>query len=92
MIYKVLVSYRRIIAPFMYKVYINGLWTEINNHRSAVVINRLALFGPSFADDISLLTLYPSFLHTFVDDSYDYSLKLRYEFNHTKSGTIIFSG
>ena len=68
---------RRIIAPFMYKVYINGLLTEINSHSFATVINRVTLFSPSFADDISFLSLYPSFLQTFMGDCYDYSLKLR---------------
>ena len=29
----------RIVAPFMYKVYINGLLTEINNHSFEIVIN-----------------------------------------------------
>ena len=74
----------------MYKVYINGRLTEINNHSFAIVINRLTLSSPSFADDISLLTLYPSFLQTFMNDCYDYSLKWRYEVNHPKSGTVTF--
>ena len=80
----------RIIAPFMYKVYINGLWTEINNHSFAILIDRLSLSSPSFADNISLLALYPSFLQNIMDDCYDYGLKWRYEFNHTKSGTVTF--
>ena len=61
----------RIIAPFMYKVCINGLLTEINNHSFAIVINRLTLSSPSFADDIAFLALYPSLPETFVDDCYD---------------------
>ena len=33
----------RIIAPFMYRVYKNGLLTEINNHSFAIVIHLLSL-------------------------------------------------
>ena len=67
-------------------MYINGLLTEINNLSFATVFNSPS---PSFID-ISLLALYCSFLQTFMDYCYDYSLKRRYEFNHTKSGTVTF--
>ena len=29
----------RILAPFMYKVYINGLLTELDNHSFTIAIN-----------------------------------------------------
>ena len=80
----------RIIAPFMYKIYTNCLLTEINNHSFAIVINRLTVSSHYFVDAISLLPLYPSFLQTFMDDCYDYSLKWTYEFNNTNSGTMTF--
>ena len=50
----------------MYKVYVNGLLTVLSNHCYAILINGLRVPSPSFADDISLLTLYPSFLKTFI--------------------------
>ena len=86
------IEQRRIIAPFMYQVYINGLLTEISNHSFPVVINfnRLTPSSPSFGDDIPLVALYASFLQTFMEYCYDYSLKCWYEFNHTKSGTVTF--
>ena len=62
----------RIIAPFMYKGYINCLLTEINSQSFTVVINRFSHSSPSSADDISLLVLYPSFLEAFMDDCYHY--------------------
>ena len=69
---------------WMQKVYKNGPLTEINNQSLASVINRLTLSYPSFADDISLLTLYPSFLQTLTDDCYDHSINWRskVDFNH----------
>ena len=52
----------RILSPFMYKVYINSLLKVLIDHCYAISINRLSLPSPSFADDISMLALYPSFL------------------------------
>ena len=47
----------RILAPFMFKVYINRLLTTLTQHSCALSINSLRLSSPSFADDISLLAL-----------------------------------
>ena len=52
----------RILAPFMSKVYINSFFNELTNHCYAISINQLSLPSPSFADDIALLALYPTFL------------------------------
>ena len=78
------------LAPFMYKVYINGLLTELTSHSCALSLNNLILSSPYFADDTSLLSIYPSFLNIFKQICYDYSLKWRYEFNHSKSGVVAF--
>ena len=80
----------RLLAPFMYKVYINGLLTELTSHSCALSLNNLSLSSPSFADDTSLLSIYPSFLNVFMQICYNYSLKWRYEFNHSKSGVVAF--
>ena len=42
----------RILAPFMYKVYINNLRKELSDHCYAISINALRMPAPSFADDI----------------------------------------
>ena len=42
----------RTLAPFMYKVYVNGLPNVLSNHCFAIVINGLRIPSPSFADDI----------------------------------------
>ena len=52
----------RILAPSMYKVYINSLLVELTQHSFAISINMLSIPSPSFADDISLLPTYPLFL------------------------------
>ena len=80
----------RLLAPFMYKVYINGLLTELTSHSCALSLNNLSLPSPSFADDTSVLSIYPSFLNIFMQICYDYSLKWRYESNHSKSSVVAF--
>ena len=52
----------RILAPFMFKVYINSLLNEVSEQNFAICISSMKLLAPSFADDISLLVLYPTFL------------------------------
>ena len=74
----------------MYKVYINGLLRTLTQHSCALSVNSLRRTSPSFADDISLLALYPTFLRTFMNICYEYSVKWRYEFNHVKSSIVTF--
>ena len=80
----------RIFAPFMYKVYINSLLYKLSNHCYVISINSLSLPAPSFADDVTLLALFPSFLKTVLNICHQYSVTWRYEFNHTKSGVVTF--
>ena len=80
----------RILAPFMYNVYINSLLHVLSNHSYAICIRSLQLTSPSFADDITLLALLPSFLSVFMDMCHLYSMKWRYEFNHTKCEVVAF--
>ena len=80
----------RMLAPFMYKVYVNGLLNVLSNYCCAVFINRLRIPSPSFANDISLFTLHPSFLKTFMNICNRYGINWRYDFNHSKSGIVKF--
>ena len=80
----------RILAPFMYKAYINALLITLSNHPYTLNINGLSLPSPSFADDIPLLAIKPSFLRVFMQMCYCYKLKWRYEFNNFKSGVVTF--
>ena len=80
----------RILAPFLYKVYVNGLLKVLSDHCNAIFINGLRITSPSFADDMSLLTLHPSFLKTFMNICNRYGIKWRYDFNNSKSGIVTF--
>ena len=79
-----------ILAPFMYKVYVNELLNVLYNHCYAILINGLRVSSPSFADNISLLMLHPSFLKTFMDICNRYGIKWRYDSNHSRSGVVTF--
>ena len=80
----------RILAPFMYKVYINSLLNTLAEHSHAISINCLRLTAPSFADDVTLLALFPTFLKVFMNICHQYGVTWRYEFNHLKSGVVTF--
>ena len=56
----------------------------------ALNINSLTLPSPSFADDISLLAILPSFLRVLMQMCCCYSLKWRYGFNNSKSSVVTF--
>ena len=71
-------------------VLINSLLQKLSNHCYAILINSLSLPAPSFADDVTLLALFPSFLKTFLNICHQCSVTWRYEFNHTKSGVVTF--
>ena len=51
----------------------------------------LSLPSLSFADDITLLATHPTFLSTFMNLCYEYSIKWRVEFHNDKS-CIVTSG
>ena len=80
----------RIPAPFMYKVYVNGLLNELTQHSCALSLYSINLTSPSFADDISLLLIYHTFISSLMNLCYTYSIKWRYEFNLVKSGIVTF--
>ena len=80
----------RILAPFMYKVYINSLLNTLAEHSHAISINCVRLTARSFADDVTLLALFPTFLKVFMNICHQYSVTWRYEFNHLKSGVVTF--
>ena len=80
----------RILAPFMYKVYIKSLLHVLTDHCYSICINSSKLASPSFADDVSLIALHPSFLTTFMNICHEYGFTWRYEFNHSKSGIVTF--
>ena len=69
---------------------LNGLLNELTQHSCALSLYSISLTSPSIADDISLLSIYPTFLSSLMNLCYAYSIRWRYEFNHVKSGIVTF--
>ena len=80
----------RIVAPFLYKLFINHLLFIISNDPFSLSIENIPVGWPTFVDDLTLLTLFPSFLQHLMSIVFDFSIKWCYEFNHTKSRVIVF--
>ena len=81
----------RVLAAFMYKVYINELIKEISECKFSLTINGLHLGCPTFADDMTLLEAFPSFLKNLMEKAFLHSKLWRCEYNEIKSGAVTFS-
>ena len=68
----------RILAPFIFKVYINSLLKELSDHCFAISINTLRMPAPSFADDICLIAPHQSLLKILMNKYQNYSKAWRY--------------
>ena len=62
----------RILAAFMYKVYVNELIKIVADCEYSLSIGPLKLGSPTF-DDMTLLTLLPTFLQLLMDKAFRYS-------------------
>ena len=78
----------RILAPFLYKVFINQLLREICQIKLGASVFNYDLSCPSFADDMTLVSCYPSCLNVLI--AYQYSCNSRYQFSYTKTSVVAF--
>ena len=80
----------RILAPLMYNLYINRLIETVCNSKCALVIDKRRTGSSTFADDMTLLCLFPSFLWDLVQKVTQYSKIWQYYYNQSKSGVVVF--
>ena len=80
----------RILALFMYKVYINSLMRKICDLKVRICLTNRFCSSPAFADDMMLLGLHASALSSLIRCAYDYCCKWRYEYYNEKSGIVVF--
>ena len=76
--------------PPLYKAFINRLLFIISNDPFLLSVDNVPVGCPTFADDLTLLALFPSFLQHLMSIVFDFSIKWCYEYNHTKGGVIKF--
>ena len=62
----------RILAPFMYNVYINSLIRMIFDLKVGICLTNRFFSAPTFADDLTLLGLLASALSALIRCAYDY--------------------
>ena len=84
------ISQGRILAPFMYKVYINKLLKDLWAPGIGILLLDYNLSAPTFADYMTLSALYPSCKNALISIAYQYSCDWRYEFNHYKTTVVTF--
>ena len=79
----------RILAPFLYKVYINQLLIELCQLDIGITLFNHSLSASIFADDMTLLTCFPFCLNIMIQLGYKYSCNWRYQFNYGKTGVNV---
>ena len=82
----------RILSPFLYKVYINRLLVELNNINIGISLLNHSLSSPCFADDLTLVSCYPTCLKILIQIAYEYSCKWRYQFNYDRKTAVVVFG
>ena len=82
----------RILSPFLYKVYINRLLVELNNFNIGISLFNHSLSSPCFADDLTLVSCYPTCLKILIQIAYEYSCKWRYQFNYDRKTAVVVFG
>ena len=80
----------RILAPFLYKVYINQLLMELCQLDIGITLFNHSLSAPSFADDMTLLACFPSCLNIMIQLACKYSCNWKYQFSYGKTGVVAF--
>ena len=57
---------------------------------TASILFLLKLGSPAFADDMTILTIFPTFLQLLMDKAFLSSHKWRFDYNETKDGAVTF--
>ena len=74
----------------MYKVYINRLFETVCNSEYSLVIDNLRTGSQTFADDMRLLSLLPSFLQHLMHKVTQFSKIWRYDYIQSKTSVVEF--
>ena len=69
--------------------YINRLLVELNNINIGISLFNHSLSSPCFADDLTLVSCYPTCLKILIQIAYEYSCKWRYQFNYDRKTAVV---
>ena len=74
----------------LYQVFINDLIQQLRNSSYAAQVGGMSIGSPSFADDISVVSLHKPGLNRMLAQCAEHSLKWRYEFSTEKCLAMIW--
>ena len=80
-----------VMSQVLYLVFINSLLEQLVYSQLGFQIEGLHLCAPSFADDMTLLSLSITSLKTMIDICYKYSCLWRYQYNSNKCAVVTFN-
>ena len=80
----------RILAPILYKIYVNQLLMELCRLDIGITLFNHSFLIPSFADDMTLIACFSSCLNIIIQLAYRYSSNWRYQFSYGKTGVVVF--
>ena len=80
-----------VFSTFLYLVYINELVSLLQDSDLGCKIMSISVSNPTFADDISMLSLSPLNLQKMVDIVYNYCQTWKIKINVSKSNVIFFN-
>ena len=76
----------------MYNVYINRLIETVCKSKYKKVIDNLRIGSLTFVDDMTLLSLFPSFLRDLMHEVTQYSKIWQHDYNQSKSSVVVLGG
>ena len=79
-----------LLSMRIYQVFINELLQQLRQSRHGSVLFGIEATCPSYADDITTVTLYKQSLNSLLGIAHNYSLKWLFDFNITKSGWMLW--
>ena len=78
-----------VMSMQLYQIYNNDLLKQLMNSGYGATIKGINVTCPAFADDISLVSLFKRGMQVMLNIAYEYSVKWRFNFNHTKTVMIL---
>ena len=80
-----------VLSMKLYQLYIADLLKEISRKGHGCSLYGDYIGSPCYADDLALVTMFPSVLQQMLNLAYNYSLKWRYTYNASKSQVLIMA-
>jgi hypothetical protein len=78
-----------VLSTVLCKLFIDDLLNQLENFNCGIRLRDINCGNPAFADDIALLALSPTYMHTLVNIYITYSQNWKFEFISAKADILI---